>query len=150
MNHSDSELVETESSTDGYECYSSDVSGQFESKSESSKQSTCQESCSNEDVICGSNLSNDLVEWSLNHSIKHSALDDLLVLLKKHGHDSLPKKAVTLLQTPHKPSLGVVVMGSGQYWYHGILNCLKAYFKPPMSTNNEIAIDFFCRWIFTV
>ena len=40
-----------------------------------------------------------LVEWINRHSIKHTAADDLLKLLKTHGHESLPSSARTILKT---------------------------------------------------
>ena len=40
----------------------------------------------------------ELADWSLKY-IKHNALDDLLKLLQKYGHENLPSSARTLLKT---------------------------------------------------
>jgi len=97
----------------------------------------------NEDGSPALDVSSELVNWSFKHKITHSALNDLLVILRQHGHPELPKLASTLLKTPHCLSSDIKVLGSGEYWYHGVMNCLQVYFEPSMSTNNEIKIDFF-------
>jgi len=46
--------------------------------------------------------------------------------------------------TPHSTSSQVRVLGSGDYWYRGLLPALKMHFKPSLVTNNnDIVIDFF-------
>ncbi|KAI2647540.1 Sister chromatid cohesion protein pds5 [Labeo rohita] len=45
-------------------------------------------------------LAAELYTWASEHQIKHNALDNLLKLLQRHGHNELPSTARTLLQTP--------------------------------------------------
>ena len=65
-----------------------------------------------------------LVSWSLTHNITHSALDDLLVLLKPVVDNSvnLPKCAKTLLHTPKLVTTSIIK--GGKFTYFGIENQL--------------------------
>jgi hypothetical protein len=47
-------------------------------------------------------LAEELSTWAIEYQIKHNALDNLLKLLKKHGHSELPSTARTLLHTPRQ------------------------------------------------
>ena len=48
----------------------------------------------------GENILNDIAEWVSKNLITHTALSELLVILKNHGHSSLPKDRATLLKFP--------------------------------------------------
>lgn len=60
----------------------------------------------------------ELRKWAIRNNIRLAATSELLKILKKRGHPSLPMDARTLLKTPAKVS--VVEMGSGQFWYGGL------------------------------
>lgn len=65
-----------------------------------------------------------LVKWSLKNNITHTALSELLSwFASKPDITNLPKDARTLLKTPTK--LSYEVMGSGQFYYFGILEKLQ-------------------------
>lgn len=59
-----------------------------------------------------------LRKWAIKHNVSLLATSELLKLLKKRGHSSLPMDARTLLKTPAK--VNVVKMGSGEFWYGGL------------------------------
>lgn len=77
--------------------------------------------------------------WAIQNQIKHTALNDLLNILKRNGHISLPLDSRTLLSTPRQ--IVLEEMGSGSFWYGGITKCLIrsfSYFEIP----NEIRLNF--------
>ena len=81
--------------------------------------STSDNSALRTDIKCqDTNLDLSLISWSHEHNISHSALNDLLKLLKPH-HQSLPKDSRTLLQTPTK--INIVQCSGGAYIYFGLL-----------------------------
>jgi len=71
-------------------------------------------------------LSEGLVKWLNKHDVKRTAADDLLKLLKSHGHGSLPSSARTLLKTDR---MVVSAEKSGmKYIYLGIENAIITNF----------------------
>lgn len=66
-------------------------------------------------------LAKELSTWASEYQIKHNALDNLLKLLQRHGHNELPSTARTLLHTPRQLDKAII--------WNGI--CL-------LSTNTEI------------
>ena len=46
----------------------------------------------------GENILSDIAEWASRNLITHTALRELLVILKNHGHPSLPRDPRTLLR----------------------------------------------------
>ncbi|KAJ8914057.1 hypothetical protein NQ315_017578 [Exocentrus adspersus] len=67
-------------------------------------------------------LPSQLTEWAVKHNITHTALTDLLKILKLN-HADLPTDARTLLQTPRKVKL--IPVHPGEYCHFGIKNCLE-------------------------
>lgn len=65
----------------------------------------------------------ELKKWALKHKTTHSALNDLLRLLKNKGLQ-LPLDSRTLLDTPC--TVSIERMGDGEFWYNGIKNNLMA------------------------
>ena len=60
----------------------------------------------------------ELAEWILENKITRNASDGLLTLLKKNGHESLPKCTQTLLKTPRK--IQISEKCGSDYLYLGI------------------------------
>ena len=63
------------------------------------------------------NIGNDLREWSTRHQITNRSLNELLQILRDHGH-VLPKDARTLLDTPQV--IDSHSKCNGQYIYYGL------------------------------
>jgi len=76
-------------------------------------------SSSDSEVEGEASLTEDLVQWMNRHDIKRTAADDLLKLLKGHGHTSLPSSARTLLKTDRmvvseeKSGMNYIYLGLG-------------------------------------
>lgn len=68
------------------------------------------------------NLSNELRQWALQNKITLAALSQLLKLLNQVGIENLPLDVRTVLKTPRTTE--IVDMGSGKFWYDGILRNL--------------------------
>ena len=64
-----------------------------------------------------SEISEELVNWATKHGCSRSALNEMLEMLRRHGH-RLPKDARTLLKTPR--TVTSVDKCNGQYAYFGI------------------------------
>lgn len=80
-----------------------------------------------------------LRKWAITNNIRLYALSELLSILKESGHNSLPKDARTLLETPQ--NVDIVKMGSGQYWYGGLRKKLIEICKKKNCSNViELAI----------
>lgn len=70
----------------------------------------------------GMTMKSRLVEWALKHNITHSAINDLLTILKQSFSD-IPLDARTLLKTPRNTILETVEPGS--YCHFGFKKCLQ-------------------------
>lgn len=80
-----------------------------------------------------------LADWAIDHKISHSAVSELLVLLRSEGKAELPKDARTLLQTPR--NIAIQTMGNGSFWYYGIENCLRIVFRH-INQNTQVHLNF--------
>lgn len=86
-------------------------------------------------------LSKELASWATTNQCRREPLNELLEILRRHGHDSLPKDARTLLQTPRQVS--TINKCSGQYIYFGIaIGILNVLSNNPKfcSENTEIQL----------
>ncbi|KAL0148339.1 hypothetical protein M9458_056319 [Cirrhinus mrigala] len=68
-------------------------------------------------------LAAELSTWASEHQIKHNALDNLLKLLQRHGHNELPSTARTLLHTPRQ--LDVKQISGMEYVYFPLTQKLQ-------------------------
>lgn len=98
-------------------CSSSD------SEIDNSDQTTHSYSFSDYEIEESSNSGNteirrELAEWALKCNCTRKTLNDLLAILRRHGHNDLPADARTLLQTPR--TVDVLSKCGGQYAYFGI------------------------------
>lgn len=64
-----------------------------------------------------SNLKTDLAKWAVKNRVMRTSIDELLSVLRQHGH-RLPKDARTLLGTP--PQIEVMDLCGGQFLYFGV------------------------------
>ena len=64
-------------------------------------------------------LSEELAAWAIKHKCTRTAIDELLDIWRRQGHE-LPKDARTLLKTPRQ--VATVATCGGQYAYFGIRN----------------------------
>lgn len=85
-------------------------------------------------------LFSELAQWAIQHSIRQSALNGLLTILKPFVTDALPKDARTLLKTPK--AIVTSPMGvDGAYWHFGLENCLSGYFDN-LAESLELHLSF--------
>lgn len=80
-----------------------------------------------------------LADWAINYKITHSAVSELLLLLRSDGKTELPKDARTLLHTPR--NVAIQTMGNGSLWYYGIENCLRIAFRH-ISRTMQVLLNF--------
>lgn len=85
-------------------------------------------------------ISNDLHQWALRHSVTHRALSDLLTILKKKYNHVVPLDARTLLKTPMTVSIDQIK--SGDLWYHGIAQCLYQSVFANCIQNSTVSVNF--------
>lgn len=71
-------------------------------------------------------LNSKLSEWALRHNITHSAITDLLQILKPNS-PTLPTNARTLLHTPRE--LTIHKVEPGKYYHFGFKDCLVKLLK---------------------
>ena len=81
-------------------------------------------------------LPSQLACWSVNHRIPHSAINDLLRILKLNVEKELPLDARTLLNTPR--TVNVLKKCGGEYIYHGIMHAIKK--QPPHSLEQLVSL----------
>lgn len=89
-----------------------------------------------------SDLRSDLAKWAVKNKATRTSVDELLLVLRKHGH-RLPKDARTLLGTPHK--IEVRDLCGGQFLYFGVeTGLLKTCSQYPdfFSSENEMLLNF--------
>ncbi|MGL5101236.1 MAG: hypothetical protein ACRC6N_01530, partial [Plesiomonas sp.] len=63
-------------------------------------------------------LCSDLADWTVTHNQTHKSLNDLLKILREHGHSELPKDSRTLLCTPKVVECQAKC--NGEYIYYGL------------------------------
>lgn len=63
-------------------------------------------------------LCNDLADWAVTNNQSHKSLNDLLQVLRNHGHNDLPKDSRTLLCTPKVVERQARC--NGEYIYYGL------------------------------
>jgi len=72
--------------------------------------------CDNMSSMCSM-----LSAWVLNNNITHSALDNLLVILRKHScFSNIPKDSRTILQTKSIDNTCMRIIDSGKYYHFGL------------------------------
>ena len=72
-------------------------------------------------------LRQDIAGWANHNGIKHTHLDDLLKILRRHGHNDLPSTARSLLQTPQ--NITIERKSGMDYIYFPIAERIKAHFE---------------------
>lgn len=90
-------------------------------------------------------LNEGLALWASKNNITRQAMNELLELLRKNGHD-LPKDSRTLMETPRH--VEVLEKCGGHYFYFGIESCLQnilknhsEYIKENYSVKLSVNID---------
>lgn len=90
----------------------------------------------------GYTLAKALVIWAVKFGISHTALSELLLILKRFGHNELPKLARTLLHTPRK-AVQPRQCGTGKFHYRGIRFYMPHYNQDFLYEKDTIEFDFF-------
>jgi hypothetical protein len=73
--------------------------------------------------------------WALKHNITHTAIDNLLLILKPELNFSLPLSAKTLLNTPKK--VNAIEKCGGDYVYFGMQNEITKQIKTQKEDSNN-------------
>jgi len=72
----------------------------------------------------------ELADWSIQNKIPHTALNSLLLILRKHKcFSSLPKDARTILHTKPIELSKMRIVDPGKYYHFGIENGINRYFS---------------------
>jgi len=72
----------------------------------------------------------ELADWSIQNKIPHTALNSLLLILRKHKcFSSLPKDARTILHTKPVELSKMRIVDPGKYYHFGIENGINRYFS---------------------
>ncbi|VEN58351.1 unnamed protein product [Callosobruchus maculatus] len=86
----------------------------------------------------GKNRLADLCQWSLKHNITHTAINDLLNILRNNAiPHQLPSDARALLGTVRKIE-GIKVVPPGKYYHFGIEDCLRVLVKSVSSIDEYV------------
>ena len=75
------------------------------------------------------NILSDIAEWASKNLITHTALRELLVILKNHGHSSLPRDPRTLLRVPR--IIGSIQKCGEDYVYLGLRSAISNFSSNP-------------------
>lgn len=78
--------------------------------------------CSSSSNNNKSNLKDLLSEWAIKNDITHSALNELLVILRTYD-SNLPKDARTIIHTPRK--INTKIVEPGHYYHFGLEKCIN-------------------------
>jgi len=70
-------------------------------------------------------LREDLQKLIVEQNIAHNTANELLAILRKHGHVDLPKDVRVLLKTPRNGSANIKSLGNSNYIHFGISFTLK-------------------------
>ena len=77
----------------------------------------------------GENISSDIAEWASKNLITHTALRELLVILKNYGFSSLPRESRTLLKVPR--IIFSTQKCGGDYVYLGLRSIISSFLSNP-------------------
>jgi len=90
-------------------------------------------------------LKKDLQTLIIKHNVPHNTVNDMLRILKKHGHFELPNDVRVLMATPRNASVNIKSVADGQYVHFGIFSgleqCIKTYTKFIKSNNIKLNIN---------
>lgn len=99
---------------------------------------------SSEDELLQATLADDLIGWANGFRVCQNALDALLRILIKHGHNSLPRCARTLLQS--KRRVDTSTKSGMEYYYlgvkHKLSEVLAQYAEPQLQHITEVSLSF--------
>ena len=74
-------------------------------------------------------LSRKLRMRALSHRITHTAINDLLGIIRETTEYYVPMDARTFLKTPVNVRQNITTVAGGQLWYRGIEKTLQCHFK---------------------
>lgn len=80
---------------------------------------------------CNNNLSlrEDLHKLIIERNVPHNTANELLRILRKHGHTELPCDVRALVNTPRNASVNIKRMGNGRYAHFGLTSALERSIK---------------------
>lgn len=84
-------------------------------------------------------LKEDLRLWSLETKVSNSTVDSLLNILRKYGHQELPKTSRTLKGTPK--SITTRKIGSGRFWYSGVASFIDVLKEENISLPETLTLN---------
>lgn len=70
-----------------------------------------------------------LRDWAISHQIRHSAVKDLLKILKSHYDPQLPSDPRTLCETPTNLLYQTRKISGGEYFHFGIADSISEFLK---------------------
>ncbi|KYN21546.1 hypothetical protein ALC57_06079 [Trachymyrmex cornetzi] len=88
----------------------------------STEESSLQSSISDDEFCNKTEIINDIRLWAIENYVSHSAINSLLKILIKYGHN-VPTDARTVLQTPKQ--VEIIEMTPGKYYHAGLAEGLK-------------------------
>lgn len=66
----------------------------------------------------------EIVDWALRNYKNRKSINEMLDILRRHGHPEMPKDVRTLLGTP-RISSNIIPCGSGSYLHYGLERALN-------------------------
>lgn len=85
-----------------------------------------------------SSLEDDLRQWALDHNLTHRAINSLLIILRRQGHQ-LPADCRTLLATPQRNTTQYKC--GGQYKYYGLEKGIRPYLNQSHSNDVHLTVN---------
>lgn len=67
----------------------------------------------------------DLQTLIVEHNISHNTANQLLTILRKHGHLNLPSDIKSLVNTPRNASVNIKAIGNGHYAHFNLYLSLE-------------------------
>ncbi|XP_049294362.1 uncharacterized protein LOC125769615 isoform X1 [Anopheles funestus] len=109
----------------------------IESSDEEQESENCTETFSVQDA---------LRRWAVSKNQTYESIEEVMEIIRRISNCKLPKDARTLLKTNRNPSLEILTIQGGQYWYHGIQKCFLhdqsiANIRPDSTLLLNISID---------
>lgn len=94
---------------------------------------------------CNNELSlrEDLEKLIIERNVPYNTANELLRILRKHGHTELPSDVRVLVNTPRNASVNIKHMGNGRYAHFGLTSALERSIKiySQFIETNEIKIN---------